>query len=126
MYKIVLKAKFYVTGILDTAPCWLDTAPCSDASNENLQKLNTGACWLGTTPCLVKICRKHKQTAGLGGGHGGVSAGHDPVWTVCKAEKQVSFFGFPVLALVVLMFSTLSLVCTCSINKHHTKQYQTS
>ena len=65
MCKMVLKAKFYVTGSLDTAPCRLDTALCSGASNENLQKVDTGACWLGTTPCLAKICRI-VQTADLG------------------------------------------------------------
>ena len=38
MCKMVLKAKFYVTGSLDTAPWGPGMAPCSGASDKNLRK----------------------------------------------------------------------------------------
>ena len=39
------------------------------------------------------------QLPELGDGHGGVSAGHVPVWIVCEPEKQVPSSGFSILAL---------------------------
>ena len=38
MCNILLKAKIYVIGSLDTAPWGPGTAPCSGASNENQRK----------------------------------------------------------------------------------------
>ena len=78
-----LKTKICVTGALDTAPCPLNTAPWRTASNEELTEGEHGGVLGEHGHVLDKNLQVSSQTADLGDGHGGVSAEHVPVWTVC-------------------------------------------
>ena len=81
--KVCLKTKICVTGAPDTAPCPLDTAPWWTASNEKLTEGGHGGVLGEHGHVSGKNLQVSSQTAELGDGHGGVSAGHVPVWTVC-------------------------------------------
>ena len=109
MCNVVLKSKDLCYWQSGHGPVFAGHDPVVNCQCRKLTEGEHGGVLVRHGPVSGKELQVSNQTAGLGDEHGGVSAGHVPVWTVCESEKQVLSLGSSILGLQVLRFSTLTL-----------------